>query len=269
MARLFPGLIMAAVWVLLLIFAPYWLFWLVIMIGGGIAFREYYRMTMPSLLPSRRMVVIGISLLPVIGSLSGQPVGVLAGMVAALLCFILLVSRWYVCLDDVMGFLGRAGFAVFYIGMCLSHLVLIRFFDGGIGWLAILTALTVGADTGAYCIGRRFGSRKLCPNISPGKTIEGAVGGLFFGVIAALLVAFFLPDGVIGHGLVFIVLVTILLVPVSIMGDLAESMVKRASGVKDSGTILAGHGGLLDRVDSLLLTAPVLYYILFIFPGNS
>ncbi len=268
MTRLLPGLIMAVVWVLLLVFAPVWLFGLALLIGAGIAFREYYRMTMPSLLSSRRIVVIGVSLLPVIGSLYGQPVGVTAGMIAALLGFIFLVSKWYVCLDDVLGFLGRTGFAVFYIGMCIAHLVLLLFLEGGNGWLAILTALTIGADTGAYYIGRRFGSRKLCPNISPGKTVEGAVGGLFFGLAAALLVAFFMPYGVVSHSFIFIFLVAVLLVPVAIMGDLAESVVKRASGVKDSGTLLAGHGGLLDRVDSLLLTGPVLYYILLFFPGN-
>ncbi len=268
MTRLLPSLIMAALWVSLLVFAPAWLFGLVIVVGGGIAFREYYLMTMPSFLSSRRLVMIGVSLLPIIGSLSGQPVGVMAGMIAALIGFIILVASWFVCLDDVLGFLARSGFAVFYIGMCLSHLVLLRFLDGGLGWIAILTALTVGADTGAYCVGRRFGSRKLCPNISPGKTVEGAVGGMIFGIAAALVVAFFLPAGVINHGFVFVLLVAVVLVPVSIMGDLAESVLKRASGVKDSGTILAGHGGLLDRVDSLLLTAPVLYYILFIFPGN-
>lgn len=268
MNRLLPGLIMAVLWVSLLFFAPIWLLWMVLFIGGGVVLSEYYLMSMPSLSSSRRIVVIGVSLLPVIGSLSGQPVGVLAGMTAALIGSVFLVSRWYVCLDDVMGFLGRMGFAVFYIGLCVSHLALLIFIAGGYGWLAILTALTVGADTGAYCIGRRFGSRKLCPNISPGKTVEGAVGGMFFGIIAALLVAFFLPAGVINHDLVFVFFAAIVLVPVSIMGDLAESVVKRASGVKDSGTILAGHGGLLDRVDSLLLSAPVLYYILLIFPGN-
>jgi phosphatidate cytidylyltransferase len=259
---------MVALWVLLLAFAPAWLFWLVLLAGGGVAFREYYLMTMPSFLSSRRIAVIGISLLPVIGALSGQPAYVLAGMIAALFGFIILVSRWFVCLDDVLGFLGTTGFAVFYIGSCLSHLVLLRFLEGGVGWLAILAALTVGADTGAYFIGRRFGSCKLCPNISPGKTVEGAVGGLFFGITAALLVAFFLPDKMINPSFVFVLFTAIILAPVSIMGDLAESVLKRASGVKDSGVILAGHGGLLDRVDSLLLTAPVLYYILFLFPGN-
>jgi len=127
-------------------------------------------------------------------------------------------------------------------------------------WLILLTAIIAGSDTGAYYSGRRFGRRKIFPNISPKKTLEGVLGGIFCGVAFAIVVQL-LMGGPISQAL--LVPVAAFLVLVGIAGDLTESMIKRASGVKDSGTILAGHGGLLDRIDSLLLSAPVLYYLLY------
>ncbi|WP_225764273.1 phosphatidate cytidylyltransferase [Stenotrophomonas sp. Marseille-Q4652] len=122
-------------------------------------------------------------------------------------------------------------------------------------WL--LTALTIvwAADSGAYFAGRRFGKHKLAPRVSPNKTIEGLVGGLVAGLLAAL--AFGWIAGVqpvqIG-GLVIVAAVTVL---ASVVGDLFESMLKRHAGAKDSGTIIPGHGGVLDRIDGVLAALPV------------
>ena len=128
--------------------------------------------------------------------------------------------------------------------------------QGG-AWLIWLFVLVWGADIGAYFAGRAFGSRKLAPSVSPGKTWEGAAGG-------ALLAA-----AVCGAGLLFFpvrwpvwMALSLVLVGVSIFGDLFESVVKRATGVKDSGTILPGHGGVLDRIDSLLAVLPVFALLL-------
>ncbi len=125
--------------------------------------------------------------------------------------------------------------------------VLRVFFLFGIVWLA---------DIGAYFAGRRFGRRKLAPNVSPGKSIEGAVGGFF----AAMLVVFSAP-WVFGFGRfdwIPLMLLCALVIGVSIIGDLTESLFKRLRGVKDSGTLLPGHGGVLDRIDSIIAAAPVL-----------
>ncbi|MCI5148433.1 MAG: phosphatidate cytidylyltransferase [Candidatus Electrothrix sp. MAN1_4] len=125
--------------------------------------------------------------------------------------------------------------------------------------MLMLTVITAGSDTGAYYAGRAFGQKKLCPSISPGKTINGAIGGILVAMLSApCLGAFFFPE----TGCLGLMLVAALLALVGIAGDLAESIIKRGTGIKDSGTLLGGHGGLLDRIDSLLLTAPLLYLLL-------
>lgn len=123
-------------------------------------------------------------------------------------------------------------------------------------WLMYVFALVWGADSGAYFVGRLFGKHKLAPNVSPAKSIEGLVGGLLTTAIIVLLVAFVQLDLNTNALIVFIGL-SLLTVLASVQGDLFESMVKRKAGIKDSGTILPGHGGVLDRIDSILAAAPV------------
>ncbi len=122
-------------------------------------------------------------------------------------------------------------------------------------WVLYLILLTVIADTGAYFSGKKFGKRKLAPELSPGKTVEGALGGLL-GVFAWSIVGawyFQVP----GNYWIYFILLSVLTAVFSIAGDLFVSMMKRESGFKDSGHILPGHGGILDRVDSLLSALPV------------
>ncbi len=125
--------------------------------------------------------------------------------------------------------------------------------------MLVLTAITVSSDTCAYYVGRSLGKTKLYPALSPGKTRAGAVGGIIGGMLGGLVMAAFLFEGA---SLVMVALLGLVLSAVGIFGDLIESLIKRVAGVKDSGQILPGHGGLLDRCDSLLLTTPVLYYVL-------
>jgi phosphatidate cytidylyltransferase len=156
-------------------------------------------------------------------------------------------------------------FGVVYVGVLASYLVLLRQYPEGGSWLVVLSAVTAGSDSGAYYFGSTFGKRKLCPNISPKKTVEGALGGLLCGLVAACVSASLLLDTV---DWLFVGMAAVLLTGVGILGDLTESMIKRGTGTKDSGTLLAGHGGVLDRIDSLLLTAPVLYYLLLFVGGK-
>lgn len=124
----------------------------------------------------------------------------------------------------------------------------------GPGYVLFLMALIWGADSGAYFVGRRWGRRKLAPQISPGKTLEGAYGALAAALAISLMgMAILDLDGV---RWVLFVLVCMITVGFSIVGDLFESMIKRQHGVKDSGSLLPGHGGVLDRVDSLTAAAP-------------
>lgn len=125
----------------------------------------------------------------------------------------------------------------------------------GHGWLLVALAMIWAADTGAYFSGRRWGRRKLAPRISPNKTIEGMLGGLVAGVVVAVLGALVL--GTANGQLLLVALVAFLAVQFSVVGDLFESLLKRHVGAKDSGSLIPGHGGLLDRLDSVLAALPV------------
>jgi len=123
--------------------------------------------------------------------------------------------------------------------------------------LMMFFAMVIFADTGAYYTGRSIGRHKLAPRVSPGKTIEGSVGGLIAAIAAGPLSRLvFFPEIPVLHALAVGALIGVL----GPVGDLAESMLKRGADVKDSGTLLPGHGGVLDRVDSILFCAPLLYY---------
>ncbi len=152
-------------------------------------------------------------------------------------------------------------FAFVVVGGGLGHLAAVRARPGA-AWVGLLILCVIGADSFAYYAGRALGRRPLWPALSPKKTWEGAAGGLL-GALAGALVAraFFLrslpPVHAAGASVAIFV--------AALFGDLAESMIKRAGGVKDSSSVLPGHGGFLDRLDSLLFAAPVLYYYWWVF----
>jgi len=122
-------------------------------------------------------------------------------------------------------------------------------------WLLLMMVLIWGADTGAYFAGRAFGKRKLAPQVSPGKSWEGVAGAMAMTVVVALVGGVLLD--VSGAALFGLVILSLITVAFSIVGDLMESLMKRRVGVKDSGTLLPGHGGVLDRIDSLTAAAPI------------
>jgi phosphatidate cytidylyltransferase len=129
--------------------------------------------------------------------------------------------------------------------------------------LMFLFLMVWSADVGAYFVGKAIGKNKLMPNVSPGKTFEGFLGGVASACLLVAIAAYNLNWS--SEQMVTVLLVTVLITTVSVLGDLNESMFKRQAGVKDSGSILPGHGGILDRIDSLTATAPVfaLCYMLF------
>lgn len=180
----------------------------------------------------------------------------------------LLATLWWLAALTLLGRFSRnsdaaAAPSIVFSGV-LGYLVL------GFAWLALVTLhglmagpyfftllllVVWGADTGAYFAGRSFGRRKLAPKISPGKTWEGAVGGLLLALFGALMLhALFGPSW---PSLLFLLPMVLITVLFSIVGDLFESMIKRQYGAKDSGNLLPGHGGILDRIDSLTAAAPI------------
>jgi phosphatidate cytidylyltransferase len=147
---------------------------------------------------------------------------------------------------------------ILYIGWMLSYWVGLRSLEAGRGLVFLAMFTTFANDTGAFFVGRAWGKHALAPSISAGKTWEGAIGGLFFSIVVSLLI-----------GIIFrlpfsywqIALTGFIISIFAQLGDLVESLLKRNTGVKDAGKLIPGHGGLLDRVDSLIFTGVIVYYL--------
>lgn len=148
-------------------------------------------------------------------------------------------------------------FGILYVSWFFSFLIKIRYLPGGLGFLAGLLLITKLGDIGAYLVGSRWGKKPLVPHISPKKTIEGAVGGLVFNILGALISKLFLP-----FDYTSLLVMAVCFGVLGQLGDLSESLLKRDCQVKDSGNIFPGMGGALDQIDSLLFTAPVFYFYL-------
>ena len=159
---------------------------------------------------------------------------------------------------------------IVYCGWFPLHLLFLRNmhserFDSGLGFVVLMFTAILLTDIGCYCVGTKFGKRKLAPVISPNKTIEGSIGGIIFAIIGAVVVgACFQLEWYLS------VLAGLLCTVFAQIGDLSESLIKRDAGVKDSGHSLPGHGGFLDRADSFIFTIPLMYYFCyyFIFSNN-
>jgi len=218
------------------------------------------------------------ALVPVVARVrAGAP---LAGLfVAAALLIALLAAR----VRRSPATQGNVGFAAISVGLvgswvlpCLfSHLICLRYLQPhvfftlagvsvsqGAGWLALVVAVCWTTDSAALAVGKMVGRHKLWPRVSPGKTIEGSVGGLLASVLLTLWLGRWLGLST-GHALALGCALGV----VGQLGDLAESKLKRWAGVKDSGLILPGHGGVLDHFDSLLANGPLAYYYLRLFAG--
>jgi phosphatidate cytidylyltransferase len=144
---------------------------------------------------------------------------------------------------------------ILYLGWLLSYLVALRGLDGGRNWVFFALFTTFASDTAAFFIGRALGRHKLAPRVSPGKTWEGTIAGVFGAIIVSLLFTLLIPISY-AHAIVLGILVSIF----GQLGDLVESLLKRNMGVKDSSRLIPGHGGFLDRIDSVVFAGVVVYY---------
>jgi phosphatidate cytidylyltransferase len=147
-----------------------------------------------------------------------------------------------------------------YCGWFPLHLIFLRDlscdkYDSGLGFVVLMFTAILLTDIGCYYVGTKFGKRKLAPVISPNKTIEGSIGGMFFAILGAILVG--LTIDLQWYVALFAGIMCSIFAQI---GDLCESLIKRDAGVKDSGSSLPGHGGFLDRTDSFILTIPIMYY---------
>jgi phosphatidate cytidylyltransferase len=151
-----------------------------------------------------------------------------------------------------------------YVPLLIVHLQLLRQLPHGQEWMFLLMVIVMTGDSGAFYVGSTLGKHRLCPLVSPKKSVEGAVGGLAGSVIGAIVAKYtFFPQLTIVDACVTALFIGTL----GQLGDLFESFLKRSFGVKDSGAIFPGHGGVLDRLDSILFAAPAaFYYASYLFP---
>lgn len=176
------------------------------------------------------------------------------GVLFANLSFFLLFSPRE---RETLNLIGAVAFAQLYIAFAISHILLLFQMPAGRRWVFFVFIVIFAGDTGAYYIGRRWGRRKLAPMLSPGKTVEGAVGALACSLLLALIVG---KGGLLEVEGKRILALAAILALTGQLGDLLESMLKRLSRVKDAGHLFPGHGGLLDRLDSLIFAFPLTYY---------
>lgn len=148
-------------------------------------------------------------------------------------------------------------FGVLYIPFLLFH---IYFLDKG-DYIWLIFIIAFGTDTFAYIAGNLFGRHKLCPKISPKKTIEGSIGGILGSIVLTILYSIYIGIDISWHLILLSIIVSIM----SQLGDLAASKIKRMAGIKDYGFIMPGHGGVLDRFDSIIICAPLIYYYVHYF----
>lgn len=198
-----------------------------------------------------------VVMLIIIAAFIFEDLSVELGMFTALL----VIPAWYVLrnrgIEDSLPSSAVAVLATTYVGLLSGSLIRLRH-DFPEGWKLIFFLVLVVwlGDSGAYYFGKAFGKHKLSPLISPKKTVEGMIGGFGVSMVAAIVIHFtFFPNFPLVHAMIAGVILSFC----GVVGDLAESMWKRSAAVKDSGTILPGHGGFLDRFDSILFTAPILY----------
>jgi phosphatidate cytidylyltransferase len=223
---------------------------------AAIGLAEYAAMAFPDDRLARSGVV-GLGLLVAAGVLTGVPAWSGAAVSAAVIGgFLLPLVRHHDLVQSVT-WLGLLLLGVLYVGFFVPHIALLREQPEGWRWVLFTVYTAMGSDTGAYFAGRAFGRRKLLPAVSPSKTVEGAIGGLAGAVVIALVCRLlFFPMSSLGETVRIALAIAVL----AEFGDLCESALKRAFGAKDSGWIIPGHGGILDRLDSLLFPFVFAYY---------
>lgn len=254
--RIYTILVLAPLLYAVIRYSPPLAFSGVVVLAGGLALFEFYRLCFGA---RSHSWLIGIGLTGFAALILGthRPDIIVPTLLATLVCIISVPLLSRSPLEQSLRDGAMTLFGVLYLGLTLGTLSMTRLLPLGEWLIFFLLLVTWASDTGAYLVGTLYGRHRLAPTISPKKTVEGLVGGLIAAIIAGYAARWwFLPDL---SGLDCLILATLLTIT-GLWGDLTESAMKRSVGMKDSGGILPGHGGMLDRLDSLLFTAPVFYY---------
>jgi len=235
---------------------------LMVLLATFLGLREYYNLVLPHSKRIERVVGIGLGLILSLLISFGDMTEISPFLVIILLILAVLFMAVSQDLSSTISDMGIALFGILFIGFLLAYVSLIRNMDNGKGWVLFLIITVWAGDISALLSGSFLGRHKLYPKISPNKTFEGLGGAIVGSIIVALAFSWvFLPNLKTGS-------CTLLAIGIGILGqlgDFTESMLKRSAQVKDSGTLIPGHGGMLDRLDSFLFSAPFLHYSLLYF----
>lgn len=258
------AVLIPAVYVIIVHLAP-WALTLLLIAVGSLALLELYRLSFQSRF---NYVLVGVGSTTFVLTLARSHMSLTLPELLLGGAFVIAVTASFVATSTKHRWNDAliTMFGVLYVGVTLSTVVSTRSLPTGEFLVLFLAVVTWASDTGAYYAGTLWGKHLLLPSISPKKTVEGVLGGLVLAVAAAILAQWWFASQL---SLSDAVILGVLLTGAGLIGDLFESMIKRRTGVKDSGGILPGHGGMLDRLDSLLFTAPTFYYYVACIKGLS
>lgn len=272
--RSLSGAVYVALIVCSILFGGGWAFPVLCSVFAFIGILEFQKMTQNDFYESPRMLfvdlLVGISLPAIIAMWScGLPLmALLTSIVMVTFAIMRLVMQLYSHREDPVRHIAYSIMSVIYVALPLAAATGLLFIEGAI--LLLMFVMIWLNDTGAFLVGSAIGSHRLFPRHSPKKSWEGFVGGMVFTILTAVLAKKLLPDTFVIFSTTSMVGFAIIVSVLSTWGDLFESMIKRTVGVKDSGNIIPGHGGILDRIDSLLFVAPatLIYWIaVYILPS--
>jgi phosphatidate cytidylyltransferase len=258
--RWVTGLLLGIPLLMVVALAPLWIWLLLVGLVAGTGLWEFQHFLFPQNLSNRwqAFYISGGLLFPLgafLGGIDGLGCALVVSLFLALV--VLLISFPYV--REGISRLARFTLAWVYIPYLLSYVIILGQMEKGRASAIFIFVVIVASDSGAFYCGRRWGRHKLYEAVSPNKTLEGAAGGLIASTVAGGTYGyFFVRELFVGK----LVLLSLILASVGQVGDLIESMIKRMSGRKDSSQLLPGHGGLLDRLDSLLFVFPTAWFFL-------
>ncbi len=256
-ARLATAAVAIPLLLAIVFWAPRWALAVLVFVLCVVAIAEYMTMAFADR-PFERWLGLAAGVVVVgAASLAHRPgAGLAAAVTAVLAALLAAVVLRPVDLRRGLQDCALSVFGVLYVAV-LAHFVWLHYTADGPYWVTFLIANGMASDTGAYFAGRAFGKRKLLPRVSPGKTVAGALGNLAAAAVAGLVCkSLFFP----AEGWLAMVVLAVALAAIGQLGDLCESAIKRAFDTKESGSIFPGHGGVLDRIDSLLFPVAILYY---------
>ncbi|TXK81942.1 phosphatidate cytidylyltransferase [Paenibacillus sp. N3.4] len=256
--RIVTGVIAGLVFITLLVLGGYWYAGLIVLLSI-IGYREYMRMNGFTKYKLTSFVgLVALLLLSIPWEMFGDSITIHSSAVIWLAMFVLLfitvASKNTITIDQVSVIL----LGIVYIGLGFYYMIATRLPEHGLFWTIMVFVCIWASDSGAYFVGSKLGKHPLWPQISPNKSIEGAIGGIVIAMIAALGFAWYAPELLnLGTAL----LLGFVIAVVGQIGDLIQSAYKRVKGIKDTGTLLPGHGGVLDRMDSWLIVFPFIHWI--------